>query len=263
MRRVGALLLLVLAVAACAAPGASAKRTQADQDKDGKTIAAAIENVDLAGASFHMDETLTFTGGDIPSNQQLQVKAAADGVVKDGRIRMTYKIAASRNRTISYDMVIADTMLYAKLHSSSQWKRTPVASATALFPALRLPLLRESVLLAKQVDASSVANISSGFTHRYRVLPAADQLQQLQAIPLTGTSQQTLFLKTATAEIDAYLSLSGGKLQRIEVHLSGTDPTNSERQKVDATSDLKSARVATVEVPSGALTVAPDQILNQ
>jgi hypothetical protein len=254
--------LTLLVVTACAGPGSS-KRTQAEQDKDGKTIATAIAGADQGGASFHMDETLTFTGGDIPSNQQLQVKATADGVAKDGRIRMTYRIAASRSRTISYDMVVADTVLYAKPHASAQWKRTPAASATALFPTLRLRLVRESVLLAKEVDASSVTNSSGGFAHRYRVVPAADQLEQLQAIPVTGTQQQALFLKTATAEIDAFLSLSGDRLQRLETHLSGTDPTNGEIQKVDCNADFKAAKVNAIQTPTGATTVTPDQILNQ
>ena len=254
--------LVLLVATACAGPGSS-KRSQADQDRDGKAIAAAIAGADQGGAAFHMDETLTFTGGDIPSNQQLQVKATADGAVKDGRVRMSYKIAASRNRTIAYDMVIADTVLYAKPHAVAQWKRTPAAAATALFPSLRLQLMREAVLLAKEVDASSVANTSSGFTHRYRVLPAADQLEQLQAIPVTGTQQETLFLKTASAEIDAFLSLSGDKLQRLETHLAGTDPSNGELQKVDCSVDFKAAKVSAIQTPTGATTVTPDQILNQ
>ncbi len=261
-RRLGAA-LAALAVASACAGSASGPRPQDQQDRDGKAIAGAVDAADQSGAGFHMDETLTFIGGDIPSGQQLQIKASADGVARDGRVRMSYKITASRTRSVTYDMVLADTMLYAKLHSASSWKRTTEASATALFPSLRLPLIRESVLLAKVVDAYSVANISGGFSHRYKVVPASDQLQQLQAIPLTGGQQQTNFLKTATAEIDAFLSLSGDHLMRLEVHLSGTDPTNGETQKVDSIADFKSAKVSPIAVPAEATTVTPDQILNQ
>jgi hypothetical protein len=256
-----AVLALILA-ASCAAPGSSS-RTQGDQDRDGKTIAAAIDSTDQGGAGFHMDETLTFTGGDIPSNQQLQVKATADGVARDGRARMTFKIATGNNRTILYDMVIDGITLYVKPHGATTWKKTPSAPTTALFPTMRLQLVRESVLLAKRVDANSITNSSGGFAHRYRVVPASDQLEQLQAIPVSGTQQEAGFLKTASGEIDAFLSLSGNRLQRLETHLSGKDPTNGEQQKVDCNVDFKTAKVAAIQPPAGAALVTPDQILNQ
>jgi hypothetical protein len=253
--------MALLLVTACAAPGASS-RTQADQDSDGKTIAAAIDQADQTGMSFHMDETLTFTGGDIPTNQQLQVKATADGFARDGRARMSYKIATANNRSVVYDMVLDGIAIYVKPHSVTSWKQTPSASTTALYPTLRLQLVREAVLLAKRVDPSSITN-TNGFAHRYRVVPAPDQLEQLQAIPVSGTQQEAGFLKTATAEVDAFLSLSGNKLQRLEVHLSGKDPANGEVQKVDCNVDFKAAKVAAIQAPAGASVVTPDQILNQ
>lgn len=257
-----ALIALALAlVTACAAPGSS-KRSQADQDRDGKTIAGAIESADQSGSSFHMTLTLTFTGGDIPSGQMAQIKATADGVTRDSRLRMTYRINAAKNRSITYDMVVVDTWLYARLHGAPAWKRTSAASVGVLFPAVRLPLVRESVLLAKEVDASSVTNAASGFAHRYRVVPAADQLQQLQAIPIVGGQQETLFLKTASAEIDAYLALSGDKLNQLDIHLTGTDPSNGETQKIDTTAEFKGAKVSGIDAPTPVTTVTPDQILN-
>ena len=259
MRRPLLLAMVALLAAGCAAPGAP-KRTQADQDRDAKAIAAAIQSADQDGSSFHMDETLTFTGGDIPSNQQLGLKATADGVARDGRVRMTYKIDTGNNKTTSYDMVLANQFIYVKLHSASQWKSSDVTAATALYPALRLPLLREAVLLAKEVGAGSVTTINNGFAHRYRVIPASDQLEQLQAIPVTG-SQESVFLKTATAEIDAFLTLTGDKLTRIEVHLTGQDPENGEVQKVDSSADFRPARVDTIAIPPNAVRVGPDQIL--
>lgn len=257
----GALLAISMLLTACAAPGAP-RRTQADQDRDGKAIATAIASADQDGSSFHMAETLTFTGGDIPANQELQIKATADGVAKDGRLRMTYKIETGKNKSASYDMVIADQALFVKPRSSAQWKRSSSDAATALYPALRLPLLREAVLLAKDIGGGSVTTVDNGFAHRYKVTPASDQLEQLQAIPVSG-SQETGFLKTATAEIDAFLTMTGDRLTRIEVHLSGRDPTNNETQKVDSTADFRPSKVDPIETPPNAITVAPDQILNQ
>ncbi len=261
MRRVLAALLAAVALAGCAAPGGP-KRTQADQDNDGKRIAAAIESADQGGSSFHLDETLTFTGGDIPANQQVQMKATGDGVARSGRLRMSYKIQVGKNQTASYDVVIVEQDLYIKPHASSQWKQSSAPSATALYPAVLLPLVREAVLLATDVGAGSVANVDSGFSHRYKVTPASDQLEQLEAIAVSG-SQESAFLKTARGEIDAFLTLTGDKLTRLEVHLSGQDPQNGETQKVDSIADYRPAKVDAIDPPPNAITVSPDQILNQ
>lgn len=252
--------LLTILCAACAPPGAPS-RTQGDQEKDSGAVAAAIQGADLDGIAFHMEETLAFTGGDIPSNQRLQIKSSADGVARGGRARMTYRIQVSPKQTVSYDMVIGNQVLYVKPRNATAWKRTPAASATALYPVLRLQLVREAVLLARTVGAGSLTTIPGGFGHRYRVTPAPDQLEQLQAIPVTG-SQETVFLRTASAEIDATLTMQD-KLSRLEVHLSGKDPKNGEVQKVDSTADFTSARVGTIQTPSTSTLVGPDQILSQ
>lgn len=251
----------LLALAGCAAPGAPS-RSAADADADGRRVAAAVQAVDQDGAGFHMDETLVFSGGDIPANQQLSIKSTADGVVRAGRVQMTYRIQVSRKQTAVYDMLIANQVLYVKPHASTAWKRTPVASATALYPVLRLQLLREAVLLARNVGSGSLTTIPGGFGHRYRVTPASDQLEQLQAIHPAAGAQETGFLSTATAEIDATLNMQD-RLSRLEVHLSGKDPQNRELQKVDASADFHPAGVGTIAVPSSSTPVGPDQILSQ
>lgn len=263
MRRAAALLLLIAAFAgasACAPPG-SPKRTDADVDKDRNAVADAIRGADQAGASFHMTETLNLTGGDIPRGQQLQISAQADGVVLGGRARLIYKILRSRSQSIEFDIVLSGPDIYIKPRSSTQWKRSSAASATALYPGLRLPLLRETVLLATEVGSGSVSTVNNGFGHRYKVVPASDQLEQLMAIPVSGQAEQT-FLRTARAEIDAYLTLTGGKLTRLEVHLKGVDPTNGESQKVDSTADFTPSKVSVIELPGNAIQVPPSEILN-
>lgn len=251
---------LLAAVAACAPPGAP-KRTAADVDRDRTAVAQAIRGADADGVSFHMTETLNLSGGDIPQGQQLQISAQADGVARSGRVRMTYKILRSRNQTIQYDVVLSGPDIFIKPHSASQWKRSDAASATALYPALRLPLLRETVLLARDVSSGSVTTVNNGFAHKYAVRPASDQLEQLQAIPVSGQAEQA-FLKTATAELDAYLTLTGDRLTRVEVHLKGLDPSNREQQKIDSTVDFTPAKVDAIETPADAVVVPASEILN-
>ncbi len=251
---------LLLAVAACAPPG-SPKRTTSDVDRDRNAVAQAIKSADASGSTFHMTETLSLTGGSIPQGQQLQINAQADGVMSSGRAKLTYKILRQRNQPIQYDIVLSGPDIYIKPHGASDWKRSDAAAATALYPGLRLPLLREAVLLAKDVSSGSVTTVNNGFAHKYRVTPASDQLEQLESIPVTGQAEQA-FLKSATAEVDAYLTLTGDKLTRIEVHLNGTDPSNNEHQKVDSTVDFSPSKVGVIEIPANATLVPPSQILN-
>ena len=91
------------------------------------------------------------------------------------------------------------------------------------------------------------------------VIPAADQLEQLDAVALSGPDETT-FLKTATAEIDVFLSLSGNHLQRVEVHLVGTDPASGEKNSITSTSDYRAAKVGDIALPAGAQDVDPGQI---
>jgi hypothetical protein len=252
-------LALVMAAAVLVSGCGASKRMQADMDRDGKTIAAALQAADSGGSTFHLTESWVITGGQVPKGQQSTVSVTADGMVKSGRVKMTLKFTSGRTKP-SYDVVIADSYLYAKPHTGgAAWKRTSAQAGTALYPSALPRLLRESVLLAKRVDAYSVAQQGNGFAHKYVVIPASDQLEQLQAISLSGSEEQA-FLKTARGEIDVFLSISGNNLKRVEVHLIGTDPTTTEKNKIDSSSDYRSARVDTIPIPAGAEDVQPGQI---
>jgi hypothetical protein len=254
-----ALAALAAALALAAACGGGT-RSQADQDRDGKAIAAAIQKADEQGVGFQMQEQLVLTGGDIPKGQQATIQATADGAARDGRQRMTYRILRSSSSSISYEMVVANGALFVRQSPSEGWRFAPAQSTTALYPSVRLPLVREAVLLAKSVGSSSLAHPSAGFAHEYKIVPAADQLEQLEAVPALG-EQEATFLKSASAEIDVFLSVPGDRLMRIEVHLAGTDPDNGTRQKIDSTVDFHSAKVGTVQVPDSAQQVPAGEIL--
>ena len=260
MSRLPALLLLAVAVSACSLPGAP-KRSQAQVDSDGRTVATAIASADRDGSSFHMDETLQLHGGDIPSNQQLSLKSSADGSVHDGRAQMTYRIFRSNNQTATYDIVLTENRVYVRPRGRTAWRYTTAANATALYPALRLPLLRESVLLASNVGEGSITTVGNGLATRYRVTPASAQMEQLMAIPVAA-AQQSTFLKTAKAQIDAYLTVTGGKLSRLALTLQGTDQSTGEVQNITSTADFRPAKVNPISEPSGAAQVEPSQLLS-
>jgi hypothetical protein len=250
--------LLVLLLAAC---GTSSSRSQADQDKDGRAIAAAIRAADSRGVAFTMDESLVLTGGALPSGQALNIHAVSrNGVLKDGNARLTYHVAAGRTG-VDYDMILTDAQLFVQRRGTSGWRWTPLSATTSFFPALRLNLVRETVLLASSVSASSLTHISSGFAHKYVIRPAPDQLEQLEAIVVEGRSESA-FLKNATAELDVFLSIPGDNLARVEAHLSGTDPAAGTKQRVDNWVDFRSAQVGKVNPPDTATVVAPEAIFN-
>jgi hypothetical protein len=131
---------------------------------------------------------------------------------------------------------------------------------TTLFPALRLELVRETVLLASRVSSGAATHIDAGFARKFTVTPAPDQLEQLESIPVSGATEDQ-FLKTAAVEVDVYLVFPGDRLARVEVHVAGTDPQSGESQRVDSAIDLRSASVGTISAPGQATLVTPDQIL--
>ncbi len=252
MRVLAALLAAALLAAAC-----GGQRTQSDQEHDAQTIAGALRAADTGGVGLHLTENWVSSGGQIPKGQHATIGITGDGGAKDGRVRMTLKFTTGSKN--SFDTVIGDGFLYLKPQKTDGWARTSELAATPLYPAVLLELLRESVLLAKRVDGYSLVQQGSGFAHRYVVVPASDQLEQLLAISLSTADEKT-FLKTATAEIDVFLSASGDKLQRIEVHLSGTDPSSGEKTQIDSSSDYRPAKVDDIELPMGAQEVPPSQL---
>jgi hypothetical protein len=249
-------LLAVLALSGC---GAASNRSQADQDRDGRMLAAAIQAADAQGVGFSLDESLVLTGGDVPSGQEFSVRASSsDGVARDGKTRFTYRVQSGGGGLV-YEMVTTETQLFARRKGSTPWLTTPLAATTSFFPALRLELLRETVLLAGSVAGPSLARVPAGLARKYVVKPAPDQLEQLQGVSVQGQSEAA-FLKSAGAEVHVFLGLTGDHLERLEVHLAGTDPSSGARQRVDSSLDVRSARVGTIKPPDAATSVPPENI---
>jgi hypothetical protein len=258
-RILAAAVLPVLAAALAAACGGT--RAQADQDRDGRLMASALRSAYSGGVAFKLDQQLMLTGGDVPAGKAYEIHAlVSDGVMKDDAARFTYRLVQGR-QTASYDMLIAGSRLFAKQHSASAWKETPLQAATALFPVLRLDLVRETVLLASSVGSSSVAHVDAGFVRKYPVRPAPDQLEQLESMPVSGQAEAQ-FLRTATAELDVFLTYPDNKLGRVEVHLTGTDPSSGTRQEIQGSIDVRPTRVGTTSAPTDAQQVAPGDLLS-
>jgi hypothetical protein len=257
MRRFVAGLLGMTLLAACGTSG----RPQADQDRDGRMLAGALRAANSDGANFKLDQQLQLSGGDIPGGQTFQLHATvSNGVLKGDAARFGYRIEQGRQGA-DYDMMVVDGRLYVKQHGASAWKTTPVGEATTLFPALRLDLVRQTVLLAASVSTGAFARIDAGVARRYRVRPAADQLEQLQSMPVGGSRAEQEFLRTASAQVDVYLLFPGDKLGRVDVVLSGVDPANGEKQQIQSRLDLRSAKVGAIQAPTEAQQVTPSEIL--
>jgi uncharacterized protein YaiE (UPF0345 family) len=255
MRRALVGLLAVALLVAC-----GGTRTQADQQKDGTMLAGALRTADLDGATFKLDQQLLIMGGDIPTGQAFQLHAtASSGVLRDGAAQFGYHIQQGQQAN-DYDMRVVDGRLYVRRRGASAWKATPVGNTTTLFPALRLDVLRETVLLASSVSTGGLGHVDAGFARKYAVRPAADQVEQLLSISVQGTAEQQ-FLKSATAEVDVFMTVPDSKVGRVEVHVRGVDPSNGEQQQIQSSLDLRSAKVAAVQAPSDAQLVAASDIL--
>jgi hypothetical protein len=241
--------------------GCGGTRTQADQQKDGTMLAGALRAADRDGMGFNLDQQLLITGGDIPSGQAIQVHATANGgVLRDGTAQFAYRFQQA-STTNDYDMRVVEGRLFVRKHGASGWKATSVSNTTTLFPALRLDVVRETVLLATSVSTGALNRINGGFARKYTVQPGASQVEQLLSVSVEGTAEQR-FLKSASGEVDVYLTVPDNKLGRVEVHVSGVDPSNGEQQQIQCSLDVHSAKVAVVQAPADAQLVSPSDILS-
>jgi len=256
MKEVLAGLLGVVLLAGC-----GTARTQADQQKDGTMLAGALRAADQGGMSFNLDQQLQIMGGDIPNGQAIQLHATASGgALRDGTAQFAYHIQQGSTAN-DYDMRVVAGRLYVRKHGASGWKATAVSNTTTLFPALRLDVVRETVLLATSVSPGALNRVNSGFARKFTIQPGATQVEQLLSISVEGTAERQ-FLKTASGEVDVYLTVPDNRLGRVEVHVSGVDPSNGEQQQIQSILDLRAAKVAVVQAPADAQLVAASDLLS-
>jgi uncharacterized membrane protein len=240
--------------------GCGFQRSDSDRTRDAELIANAMRAADDGGQNFTMDETLLVRGGDIPSGQASQFKGTATGAVRAGRARWSYKIQQQQG-SLNFEMLLGHGQLFVRPSGTTAWRTTAAAGLAPLYPSIRLDLLAETVLLAKNVSGWTLSHVSQGFAHRYVVTPANDQLEQLEGVPVPAALEPT-FLKSARLEIDVFLSAPGDRLFRIEVHMSGTDPDSREVQQIDSLASFNGGKVPAVALPAAAQPVQPSDILS-
>ncbi|HLQ61219.1 MAG TPA: hypothetical protein VK131_05085 [Candidatus Acidoferrales bacterium] len=246
-----ALLTLALLLAAC---GSSAPTDRASEEK---VLVAALEGAD-GGSTFSQQQSWTFTGGNIAKGQKRMANSVASGSLKSGRAQFSYSLNSSRN----FDMVIADGQLYVRPRRGTSWRSVSVDAASELYPSIRFDILRESITLGRSITQPVVTFSGSSVTRKYVVVPASDQLQQLQGVTVPG-SGLTQYLKTASARVEIYLTTSGNQLARIVVNLAGLDPVDGVRTTVVSTVDFKlSRKVGTIKPPDDSVPVSPDHLLD-
>ncbi|MDQ6692388.1 MAG: hypothetical protein M3Z13_06445 [Candidatus Dormibacteraeota bacterium] len=236
----------------------------AQSASDVQTVATAIRELETKGAQFQMSEVLTQTGGDIPKGKQAYIKFAAGGAERDDNAYLVLKLSNARNQPLGgYDLVINDSDLYVRPHGSTRiWYSGPAAVANHFYPGVRLNLLRDTVLLAAKQSSKGPSYSNGSFVRQYTIVPGADQLEQLQST-VVAPGNEGKYLKSASGSIDFFIGLNGNHLERVNIHLVGTDPDTSLRQEFRSSLVFsKLGKVPPVAIPTKALPVPASNLFS-
>jgi hypothetical protein len=245
-RLLGLLLAIVLAAAACGS-GSGA---------DLSTVAAAVREVEQKGAAFSYTDTLLDSGGNIPKGMVSRIRLSGTGTERDDNAALTLNQLDNSGKSVGgYDLVINDVYLFVRPHGTTrEWFVGSAALFNGFYPGVRLNLLRESILLATK--SSKGASFTGGaFVNQVTITPAPDQIEQLMSMTV-APDKESAFRKSASATITASLSTSG-HLQKIDLHVVGTDPASSLKRTYD--SSMTFSRVGRATDPSVPATGIPVQ----
>jgi hypothetical protein len=244
----GLLLGAALLLAGCGAGGGS----------DLATVAGSIREVEQRGAVFNYTDTLLDSGGSVPKGTVNRIRLSAVGEERDDNANLFLSQLDNAGRPVGgYDLVINDVYLFVRPHGSTRdWFLGSAAYFNQFYPGVRLNLLQETVLLARGVSKST--SFSNGaFYSQYTITPASDQLEQLMSMVLTPDVEGK-FLKSASATITAYLSTTGNHLQRIDLHVVGTEPATGLKRVFDSSLSFSKVGQATAPaIPATAIPVQP------
>jgi hypothetical protein len=247
VRRLLGLLLTTLVVAAgCGAGGAA----------DLNTLAGAIREVEQKGAAISYTDTLLDSGGNIPKGMVNRIRLSAVGQERDDNVSVVLSQLNTAGKAVGgYDLVINDVYLFVRPHGTTrEWFLGSAALFNQFYPGVRLNLLRETVLLAKK-SSKGTTFTSGAFYNQYIVTPAPDQVEQLLSVSVPP-EKEAGFLKSARATITGYVTTSG-HLQRIDLHVEGTDPVSTLKRVFD--SSMTFSRVGKATDPSIPATAIPVQ----
>jgi hypothetical protein len=243
----GLLLATALVAAGCGGGGGA----------DLATVASAIREIEQKGAAFSYTDTLLDSGGSIPKGVVNRIRLSAVGQERDDNVSLVLSQLDGAGKAVgAYDIVINDVYLFVRPHGMTRdWFLGSAALFNQFYPGVRLNLLRETVLLAGK--SSKGANfVNGGFYNQYTITAAPDQLEQLMSLTV-APDKEAGFLKSAVATITAYLTTSG-HLQRLDLHVVGTDPSSSLHRVFDSSMTFSQVGRATdPSIPATAVPVQP------
>ena len=252
--RLAPLLILGLLATGCGSQGNSDLRPRLD------FLATTLARAQRQGLAFQISGSLQLTGGAIPAGKMYSLAASGSGELKQDLAQFTYTLAQGKS-SVRYRMRFDASRLYVRHPPSSQWHSASLEAATTLFPSLRLTLLRQTTLLATALTGPGLSVSGQGLERTYSVVPASDQVQELQSIFVAPSGLKS-FLAGASTKVIVDLSVPAGELTRIAVQLSATDPVSGEHQQVTSTATFRAARVGAISVPADDVAVSPAAILN-
>jgi hypothetical protein len=224
---------------------------------DLSAVAAAIREVEQKGAAFTYTDTLLDSGGSVPKGVTNRIRLSAVGLEHDDNVALVLSQLDGAGKAVgAYDLVINDVYLFVRPHGTTRdWYLGSAALFNQFYPGVRLNLLRETVLLAAKVSKGSTFQ-NNTFLNQYTITASPDQLEQLMSTTVTP-DKEPAFLKSASATITASMT-NGGRLQRLDLHVVGTEPATSLKRVFDSSMTFsKIGRVADPTIPVTAVPVQP------
>jgi hypothetical protein len=253
VRRLLGLLLATATVAAGCGSGSGA---------DLSAVAAAVREVEQKGAAFSYTDTLLDSGGNIPKGMVTRIRLSGAGTERDDNVALTMNQLDNSGKSVGgYDLVINDVYLFVRPHATTrEWFVGSAALFNPFYPGVRLNLLRETIQLATK-SRKGTSFTGGAFTNQVTITPAADQVEQLISMTV-APDKEAAFRKSASATITAYLSTSG-HLQKIDLHVVGTDPTSSLKRVYDSSMTIsRVGRASDPSVPATAIPVQPTDMFS-
>jgi hypothetical protein len=240
--RLGLLLSLLLLAAGCGTSGAS----------DSSTVAGSIRALENSGADFQLTVTEVGTGGDVPKGKYAEQVYASSGELRDDNAALVLGTKDSGTGMVTpvFDMVVNDSNIFVRPHGSTrEWYTSWTFIAEEFIPGVRLNLVRETALLATKVSHNT--NFSNGaFSNQFVITPAAEQRRQLMGFSSSGT-------------LTAFLSTRGNRLQRIDGHFAGDDPSTKRHIVIDSSLVFTNlGHAAPPKIPSGGVAVQPADLFS-
>jgi hypothetical protein len=233
----------------------------ADRARDVARLASALRAADSDGVDFKMSERLSVAQGEGSSGEQSVLESSAEGILQDNRAQFVYRVNTV-NGPVDFEVILADGYFHIRRPGEEIWRRTPLAGTRVLMAPVQLVLLRQSVELARSVSSSQTLADAPADLHGYVVVPAADQVEQLQSVSGLNQAQEKQFRAGSHAKLQIVIADTDPALREVSLDMDGVDPVSGTRQTVESTAKFtaRSGSRAQITAPRPAIDTAPDKI---